>query len=46
MENLTVNLPELPEGEAPGEGVNGWLFDSRRDFLEQTRIFRSRQGKL
>jgi len=42
LENLEVDLPELPEAEV--EDINGWLFDSRRDFLNQTRRFRRAKG--
>jgi len=42
LENLEVDLPELPEAEV--KETDGWLFDSRRDFLEQTQRFRRAKG--
>ena len=45
LESLTVELPDLPEGEAPEE-EDDWLFDSDRDFLEQTEEFQRQQRKL
>jgi hypothetical protein len=45
IEDLDVDLPELPEGEAPEDGKRTWLFDSEREFLEQTIRFRRAQGK-
>jgi hypothetical protein len=45
MESLTVELPDLPEGEAPEE-EDDWLFDSDREFLEQTEEFQRRLRKL
>jgi len=42
LEELEVDLPELPEAEV--EDTSGWLFDSRRDFLDQTRRFRRAKG--
>jgi hypothetical protein len=45
VEDLDVDLPELPEGEASEDEEREWLFDSERDFLEQTKHFRKLQGK-
>ena len=46
LEDLEVDLPELPEGEAPADGDGRtWLFDSERDFVDQTNHFRRMQGK-
>jgi hypothetical protein len=46
LEDLEVDLPELPEGEAPADGDDRtWLFDSERDFVDQTNHFRRMQGK-
>jgi hypothetical protein len=42
LAELEANLPELPEAEV--EDTSGWLFDSRRDFLDQTRRFRRAKG--
>lgn len=36
-----VELPEV-EGEEPEEVADGWLFDSRRDYLEQLRHYKYR----
>jgi hypothetical protein len=41
---LDVDLPEIPEGEVDTER-DDWLFDSEREFLEQTIRFRQAQGK-
>lgn len=35
-----VDLPEV-EGDEPEEAANGWLFDSRRDYLEQLRHYKA-----
>jgi hypothetical protein len=45
LEDLEVGLPELPEGEADEDDERVWLFDSGRDFVEQTKLFRQVQGK-
>jgi chromosome segregation ATPase len=42
LEELEVALPEMPEPEV--EETEEWLFDSRRDFMDQTRRFRQRKG--
>jgi hypothetical protein len=42
LENIDVDLPELPEAEV--EDTDGWLFDSRRAFLDQTQRFRQAKG--
>jgi gas vesicle protein len=45
LESLEVDLPELPEAEVNGaEDTDRWLFDSRRDFLDQTLRFRRAKG--
>jgi hypothetical protein len=44
LEDVGVNLPELPVGEPPAE-TDDWMFDSDRDFVEQTLEFQRRQGK-
>ena len=36
-----VELPEV-EGEEPEEVADGWLFDSRRDYLKQLRHYKYR----
>jgi len=41
LEALEPELPSLPEGEAFPED-EGWLFDSRRDYLEQLRYYKGR----
>ena len=41
LDALEPNLPPLPESEATPEDV-GWLFDSRRDYLEQLRHYKQR----
>jgi hypothetical protein len=45
VENLDVDLPELPEGELDEDEEREWLFDSKREFVEQTDHFRKAQGK-
>jgi hypothetical protein len=45
LEDIDVHLPEQPEGEAPPDGGRTWLFDSERDFVEQTDHFHRIQGK-
>jgi vacuolar-type H+-ATPase subunit I/STV1 len=45
LEALEPDLPEIPEGETEGEPDDeGWLFDSRRDYLEQLRAYRNGHG--
>lgn len=41
IEDLDVDLPELPEGEAEGEDEMDWLFDSSRDYLEQIKAYKA-----
>jgi hypothetical protein len=36
-----VELPEV-EGEEFEDAANGWLFDSRRDYLEQLDYYKNR----
>jgi hypothetical protein len=45
VDDLDVDLPDLPEGEAYEDEDQGWLFDSERGFLEQTEHFREAQGR-
>lgn len=45
IEELDVDLPELPEGEADENAEREWLYDSEREFMEQTVHFRKVQGK-
>jgi hypothetical protein len=42
LEDLEPDLPPLPEPEANPDD-EGWLFDSRRDYLEQLRHYKSRK---
>jgi hypothetical protein len=44
IQSLDVELPPLPEGESPNE-PGDWMFDSDRDFIEQTEEFQRRQKK-
>ena len=47
LSDLDVAIPSLPVGRTPAEdALNDWMFDSNRDFLEQTREFQRRQRKL
>lgn len=39
--DLEPGLPPLPEPEA-NPSDEGWLFDSRRDYLEQLRYYKRR----
>jgi hypothetical protein len=41
LEDLEPDLPSLPEGEASPED-EGWLFDSRRNYLEQLDHYKDR----
>jgi hypothetical protein len=43
--DLDLDLPDLPEGEASEDEDRVWLFDSERDFVDQTEHFRKMQGK-
>src|SRR5215208_4736632 len=43
--DLDLDLPDLPEGEASENEDRVWLFDSERDFVDQTEHFRKIQGK-
>lgn len=45
LDELDVDLPEMPEAEAPEED-DEWMYDSDRDFEEQTQEFQRRQGRL
>ena len=44
LARLDVDLPALPVGEPPYE-PDGWMFDSDRDFVDQTLEFQRRQKK-
>jgi hypothetical protein len=44
LASLDVDLPSLPVGEPPYE-PDGWMFDSDREFVDQTLEFRRRQKK-
>lgn len=44
-DELDIELPERPEPEPVGENGRPLLFDSRRDWLEQLKVFKARQGK-
>ena len=44
VESLNVELPQLPEGASPNE-PGDWMFNSDRDFIEQTEEFQRRQKK-
>ncbi len=41
LETLEPELPPLPEPEA-APNDEGWLFDSRRDYIEQLRHYKDR----
>jgi hypothetical protein len=45
IEGLDIDLPEIPEGDSNEDEEREWLYDSERDFLEQTERFRKAQGK-
>jgi hypothetical protein len=45
LEALEVDLPQVPTGNAPPTTDRTWLFDSDREWLEQTLHFRRAQGK-
>ena len=42
VEGLEVDLPEMPTG-APLLEADGWMFDSDREFIDQTAEFRRRK---
>jgi hypothetical protein len=43
LEALDPDLPPLPEGEPDGEPEDeDWLFDSRREYLEQLDYYKDR----
>jgi len=44
IESLDIDLPAIPEGEVDTPR-DGWLFDSEREFLDQTIRFRRAQRK-
>jgi len=41
----SLELPPLPEAAPPDDGGREYLLDTRRDYLEQTGVFRSHQRK-
>ena len=41
LETLNPELPELPEPDTEPND-EGWLFDSRRDYLEQIHHYKAR----
>jgi hypothetical protein len=44
LDELEPDLPDLPEaGHAPDGEDEGWLFDARRDYLEQLAYFKRSQ---
>jgi hypothetical protein len=45
LENMEVDLPDLPEAEAKEDETRVWYFDSERDFEDQTDHFRRKLGK-
>jgi hypothetical protein len=45
LENLEVDMPDLPEAEVEEGEEKAWFYDSERGFVEQTNQFRRRQGK-
>jgi hypothetical protein len=45
LEDMEVELPELPEGDAEEDQDRVWLFDSEREFVEQTNYFRRLKGE-
>lgn len=45
LEKMDVDLPELPEGDAAEDEDREWLFDSDREFVEQTNHFRRLKGE-
>lgn len=45
LENLEVDLPDLPEAASKEDESRVWYFDSAREFVEQTEHFRRKLGK-
>lgn len=45
LDNLEVDLPELPEAAPKEDESRAWYFDSAREFVEQTERFRRNVGK-
>jgi hypothetical protein len=44
-DELDIDLPDRPEPVTDGGNGRPLLFDSRRDWLEQLKVFKARQGK-
>jgi hypothetical protein len=44
IEDLDIDLPEIPEGDSNEDEERGWL-STERDFVEQTERLRKAQGK-
>ena len=40
LENLEVELPDVPEGETDEDDSRVWLLDPSRDYVQQTEHFR------
>jgi DNA repair exonuclease SbcCD ATPase subunit len=40
IDDIEVDLPEKPHAEVCSHPSNEWLFDSKRDFLEQMKHYR------
>jgi hypothetical protein len=45
LEDLQVELPEIPEADSGEDLSKDWLFDSEREFLDQTNRLRRYAGK-
>lgn len=43
-EVIAPDLPDLPEPETLPE-VDGWLFDSGRDYMEQLKAYKAHQSE-
>ena len=44
IDNMDIDIPALPEPNVQTEDDN-WLFDSKRDYLEQLKYYKLHQGK-
>lgn len=43
-DEFVVDLPDVPEAEAPGTDESGYLFDAARDYLAQLEVYRQRKN--
>lgn len=46
VESLEIELPPMAEAVEPTSEADGWMYDSDRDFIDQTEEFRRRQKRV